>query len=511
MKFSENWLRTLCNPPLSSEMLQESLTMAGLEVEEAQPAAPAFSEVVVARIERIAPHPSADRLRVCHVDAGTGELLQVVCGAPNAAAGMRAPLARIGATLPGGTTIGKAVMRGVESTGMLCSAKELGLSEDASGLLALAEDARIGSDLREALGLDDTLITLKLTPNRADCLSLVGIAREAHAITGAPLQPPPLQRAKVGIDAVRKVRIEDEQACPRFASRIIDGIDARAPTPSWMRERLEKSGIRSISAIVDVTNYVMLELGQPLHAYDDALLHGHIVVRFAKTGEKLTLLNGDTLELEPDLLMVCDEEKPLGLAGIMGGEHSGISDDTTRVFLEGAYWNPRVIQGKSRRLGFVSDAGYRFERGVDPELGPRAVERATQLIVEICGGTAGPLNDVTVALPARARVRVRSSRIRRLLGVDIPAATVSDLFDKLGIAYERQGEDWIATPPSFRFDLDIEEDYVEEVARLFGFERIPAAPAAHVQTMLPSREQERPATELRRRLAMRDWQEVITF
>lgn len=511
MKFSERWLRTLSDPPLSSALLQEALTMAGLEVEAAEPAAPPFSGVVVARVESVEPHPDADRLRVCRVDAGTGVAVQVVCGAPNVAPGMRAPLAMVGARLPGGATITEATMRGVTSQGMLCSAKELGIADDASGLLELPETAPVGEDLRRTLALDDTLITLKLTPNRADCLSLLGIAREVRAVTGAPVQAPDIKPAAVTTTATRAVRIDDTTACPRFCGRVIEGIDARAPTPLWMRERIERSGIRSISAIVDITNYVMLELGQPLHAYDNALLEGSVVVRFAQPGEKLTLLNEQVLDLEPDLLLVADERKPLGLAGIMGGEHSGISDDTSVVYLEGAFWNPLVIQGKSRRLGFSSDAGYRFERGVDPELGPRAVERATELILSICGGRAGPLGDHCADLPPRLPVDVRSARVRRLLGVDIAPEAIAEYFRRLGCKVSVQSGGWQVTPPSYRFDLAIEEDFIEEVARLYGYDAIPAAPSAHVQRMLPAAESERPVAELKRRLAARDWQEVITF
>jgi phenylalanyl-tRNA synthetase beta chain len=314
---------------------------------------------------------------------------------------------------------------------MLCSAKELGIADDAAGLMPLPSDAAPGANVRDVLALDDALITIKLTPNRPDCLSLVGIAREVAAITGAPLSLPAVHVAPVEIEATRAVRIEDFAACPRFAGRLIDGIDARAPTPEWMKERLERSGIRSISAVVDVTNYVMLELGQPLHAYDDRQLEGDIVVRFAREGETLTLLNGDTLALTPDLLLVCDSAKPLGLAGIMGGEHSGIADDTTTVYLEGAFWNPAVIQGKMRRLGFSSDAGYRFERGVDFELGPRAVERATQLILDICSGRAGPLTDTKGRLPERPPVRLRASRVARVLGVSIAPDAIADVFTRL--------------------------------------------------------------------------------
>jgi phenylalanyl-tRNA synthetase beta chain len=511
MRFSERWLRTFVDPAIDTAELCERLTMAGLEVEETSPAAPPFSGVVVARIDKVEPHPNADRLRVCTVDVGKAAPLHIVCGAPNAAVGMKVPCATVGARLPGGMEIKKAAMRGVESSGMLCSGKELGIDDDASGLLALAGDASVGADVREALALDDTLITLKLTPNRADCLSLLGVARDVAAVTGAPLTVPTVPAIAPTSAKRRRVVVKDTAACPRFASRTIDGIDPTAPTPAWMKERLERSGIRSISAVVDVTNYVMLELGQPMHAYDDRLLEGSIVVRFAHAKEHLTLLNEQTLALEPDMLLVADEHKPLGLAGIMGGEHSGINETTTTVFLEAAYWNPDVIQGKSRRLGFASDAGYRFERGVDFDGCARAIERGTQLILDICGGSAGPLDDVCGELPRRTAVRVRPKRVARLLGIDLGSDRIAALFDRLGLAYTRDAGDLLVTPPSYRFDLAIEEDFVEEVARLHGYDAIPAAPSAHVQSMLPDPEGTSTATALKRRLVAREWHEAITF
>jgi phenylalanyl-tRNA synthetase beta chain len=512
MQFSESWLRTLCNPPIDSAALCDKLTMAGIEVEEAQRAAPPFDKVVVGRIEKVEAHPNADRLRVCTVDVGRTDRLAIVCGASNAAAGMLAPCALEGAVL-GGVAITRTTMRGVASQGMLCSAKELGIDEDASGLLALDTALTPGTSLRDALDLDDTLITLKITPNRADCLSVAGIAREVAAITGAPLTQQEVAATPVTFDGVRAVRVEDPEACPRFAARLIDGIDPKAPTPSWMKQRLERSGLRSISAVVDITNYVMLELGQPLHAYDDRLLNGAIVVRFANEHEKLTLLNGQVLDLSSDLLLVADETKPLGLAGIMGGEHSGIADDTTRVYLEGAFWSPEVIQGKMKRLGFTSDAGYRFERGVDFEGCARAIERATQLIIEICGGRAGPLSDAIAQpdLPRRDPVRVRSARIARLLGVAIPDSIIAEVFTRLELPFTCNDGEFLVTPPSRRYDLAIEEDFVEEVARIHGYEAIPATARAHIEHMLPDPEAQRPRSAIKRALAARDWQEIVTF
>ena len=525
MKFSERWLRTLVDPPLDTAKLADALTMAGLEVEAIEPAAPAFSGVVVGRIEDVAPHRSADRLRVCTVDVGRAGRRTIVCGAPNAAAGQLVACALDGARLPGDVGIAVTRVRGVESQGMLCSAAELGLGDDTSGLLVLGvagsdagaaalpgdEPLIAGADLREALALDDALITIKLTPNRPDCLSLTGIAREVAAITGARAHLPAVAAVPIGSAAARGVRIEDEDACPRFASRVIEDLDPSAPTPAWMKSRLERSGIRSISAVVDITNYVMLELGQPLHAYDDRRLDGDIVVRFARDGDTLLLLNGQTLALERDLLLVCDSARPLGLAGIMGGERSGIGPDTTRVLLEGAFWNPAVIQGKMRRLGFVSDAGYRFERGVDFELGPAGVERATGLILAICGGRAGPLSDVVGALPARAPIRLRSARAAKLLGVPLSPDAIADVFRRLGMPATRRADDFLVTPPSYRFDLAIEEDLVEEVARIHGYDAIPAKLGVHETAMLPAPEERRTANAIRHRFAAHGWQEVVTF
>ena len=511
MKFSEHWLRTLVDPPLDSDALAHAMTMAGLEVEESTKAAPAFSGVVAARVLDVGRHPNADRLTVCRVDAGSGESLSIVCGAPNVAAGIVVPCALVGATLPGGLVIRKTAMRGVESQGMLCSANELGISDASAGLLLLDPNIAPGADLRKALDLDDVVLTLKLTPNRADCLSVLGLAREIAAITGAPLHYSWAPKLVATSTSMRGVRVEEPQACPRFCGRVISGIDAAAPTPMWMVQRLERSGIRSISAVVDVTNYVMLELGQPLHAYDEGLLEGDLVVRFAKTGETLTLLNGQKLALDTDLLLVADEQKPLGLAGIMGGEHSGIGGKTASIFLEGAFWSPAVIQGKARRLGFATDAGFRFERGVDFANADRALDRASQLILDLCGGHAGPMIDVRGPVPARDPVRVRPQRVARILGVEIPDAALADTFTRLGLEPTRDDADFIVTPPSFRFDLAIEEDFIEEAARLYGYDNIPTPSVRHRQSMLPEREATRSASSMRQCLVDRDYQEVITF
>ena len=513
MQFSEQWLRTFVDPQLNSAELGHLLTMAGLEVEEAEPVAPAFKGVVVARIVDADKHPNADKLKLCKVDAGTGELLQIVCGAPNAAAGMKVPCAVVGAVLPGDFEIKKAKLRGVESFGMLCSARELGLSEDHGGLYALPEDAPIGSDIRDYLGLDDTLFTIKLTPNRADCLSLTGVAREVAAITAAPLQRAVIEPVTPTFDGRREIVLDAPAACPRYCGRILRGVDARAMTPAWMARRLARSGMRSISALVDITNYVMLELGQPLHAFDNTKLQGAIHVRMPSAGEQVLLLNEQTVTPAADTLLIADEARALALAGIMGGEDSGITLETTEVFLESAFFAPDAIAGRARSYGFGSDASHRFERGVDPELARAAIERATRLVIEICGGEAGPVLEALAAeaLPARKPVRLRPARARRILGVTLGDDAMLALLQRVHLVVARDGSDFLVTPPSWRFDIEIEEDLVEELARLHGYENIPAVAPQGSLMMLPSSEHSRPVWALRHLLAARGYQEVVNF
>ncbi|MGE5945585.1 MAG: phenylalanine--tRNA ligase subunit beta, partial [Betaproteobacteria bacterium] len=386
MKFSESWLRTLVDPQLTSEELSHLLTMAGLEVEALDPVAPAFDKVVVAHVLEVVRHPDADRLNVCRVDTGSGAPTTIVCGAPNVAVGLKVPCALPGAELPGNFTIKVAKVRGIESSGMLCSAKELGIADDASGLLVLPVDAPVGQPIRAYLDLDDNVFELKLTPNRADCLSLLGIAREVGAITGAPTRLPEVAEVPASIPDTRAVVLDAPGPCPLYCGRIVKNVDARAPSPEWMKRRLERSGIRAISALVDITNYVMLELGQPLHAFDNTRLDGAVHARKARPGEKLLLLNEQTIAVDPDVLMIADDGKPLAMAGIMGGEESGITLETSELFLESAFFAPKAIAGRARRYGFGSDASHRFERGVDFGGTRRAIERATQLILEICGG-----------------------------------------------------------------------------------------------------------------------------
>lgn len=517
MQFPESWLRALVNPPLSTEELCHLLTMAGLEVEETKPVAPAFSNIVVARVLSVEKHPDADKLKLCKVQVGemsgsANGVLQIVCGAPNVAPDMVVPCALVGAKLPG-LEIKKAKVRGVESFGMLCSARELGLSEDHGGLLPLPSDAPIGHDVRAYLNLDDTLITLKLTPNRADCLSLTGIAREVAALTGAPLALPEVAAVAPVHDETRAVVLDAPAACPRYCGRIVRGVNAKAPTPDWMKQRIERCGVRSISALVDVTNYVMLELGQPLHAFDDAELAGAIHVRWPKAGEQLLLLNEQTVTPSPDTALIADEAKPLALAGIMGGEHSGISDSTRDLFLESAFFAPVAIAGKARALGFSSDASFRYERGVDFELQRKAIERATQLIVEICGGQPGPVVEAVepAQLPKRAPVRLRTARAARVIGIPLVADQVEKLIGGLRFAFTRDGDDFVVTPPSHRFDIEIEEDLIEEIARLHGYDNVPFEPPQGRLAMMPNAETRRTAMQVRRLVAERGYHEVVNY
>ncbi len=520
MQFSERWLRTLVDPPLGSEELARLLTMSGLEVEACDPVAPPFSGVVVAQVLSVEKHPNADRLTVCGIDAGTGETLKVVCGAPNVAAGMRVPCALVGAKLPGESPdkpleIKAANMRGVESRGMLCSARELGLSDDHSGLLALPSDVPVGRDIREVLALDDRLFTLKLTPNRADCLSVLGVAREVAALTRSTLAAPAIKPVAPVNKAVFPVKITHGEGCGRFAGRVIRNVNAAVPTPAWMRERLERSGQRPISALVDVTNYVMLELGRPLHVYDFDKLAGGIDVRFGRKGERLKLLNEQVVEVDETVLCITDRSGPIGLAGLMGGESTKAEPATRNIFLESAFFFPDAVAGRARRYNFTSDASHRFERGVDFDNNVTGIERATGLILEICGGEPGPTVDTVAKLPERRPVRMRAARAHKVIGVPVPAADMADIFTRLGLSHTREGaaggEVFLVTPPSFRFDIEIEEDLIEEVARVYGFERIPAHPPLAPATMRPQPEGQRSPHALRQQLADSDYHEVINF
>ncbi|OZI60031.1 phenylalanine--tRNA ligase subunit beta [Bordetella genomosp. 11] len=511
MQFPESWLRALVNPAIDTEELAHRLTMAGLEVEDLQPAAPPFSGVVVGHIVEIAPHPNADKLRVCQVDDGSGERLQIVCGAPNAAAGLKVPLARIGARLPGDINIGKAKMRGVESAGMLCSARELGLSQDHAGLLELPSDSTPGASLRDLLDLDDTLFTLKLTPNRADCLSILGVGREVAALTGAALKVPAAEPVRATLGDVLPVDIQAPDLCGRFAGRIIRGVNARAATPQWMKTRLERAGQRSVSALVDISNYVMLELGRPTHVFDLDKISGGLTVRWAKPGESLVLLNGQTVALDQDVGVIAAGDAVESLAGIMGGDATAVTLDTRNIYVEAAFWWPEAIAGRARRYKFSSEASHRFERGVDYQDIPEHLEIITRLILEICGGECGPIEDKIVNVPRREPVRMRLSRCERVLGVKIPREEIAGIFTRLGLAHSIQDDTVVVEPPSYRFDLFIEEDLIEEIARIHGFERIPDQPPMALAKMRVPPEARRSPHAVRRHMAALDYQEVVNF
>ena len=513
MKFSERWLREWVNPDITSEVLCEQLTMAGLEVDSVEPAAPPFSGVVVGKVLTAAPHPDADRLRVCEVDVGEGQPLQIVCGAANVEAGMSVPCARIGAWLPGDFRIKRSKLRGVVSEGMLCSATELGLAEEADGLMALPDHAPAGQDVRELLDLDDNLIEVDLTPNRGDCLSIAGIAREVGVLNRCAVVPPAIEAVEPVIEDSLPVEVEAGEVCPRYLGRVIRDVDARAESPDWLRERLRRSGLRSLGAVVDVTNYVLLELGQPMHAFDLDKLHGAIVVRLARPGESLTLLDGQEIALHEDDPVIADRQRALALAGIMGGEDSAVTDETRDIFLECAFFTPTAIAGKARRHGLHTDSSHRFERGVDPDLQQRAMERATALLTAIAGGEAGPVVEVSSpsALPRPGAINLRRARIRRLLGAEIDDQTVTEILERLGMEVAAGEEGWSVTPPTFRFDIAHEVDLIEEIGRIHGYDRLPSAGFHGALEMTPTPEARRGLTQLRCLLVARGYQEAITY
>ncbi|ALD90290.1 phenylalanyl-tRNA synthetase subunit beta [Cupriavidus gilardii CR3] len=522
MQFSESWLRTFVNPDnLTTDALSHRLTMAGLEVEEVGPVAPPFDKIVVARVLATERHPNADRLNVCQVDAGTGETLQIVCGAPNVKPGILVPCALVGAVLPPTEAGGKPFeikvgkLRGVGSYGMLCSARELKLSEDHEGLLILPEDAPVGENIRRYLDLDDQVFVIKLTPNKADCLSIHGVAREVAALTGAPLTLPAMEPVAVTIDDRLPVKISAPDLCGRFSGRVIRGVNARAATPAWMVQRLERAGQRSISALVDISNYVMLELGRPSHVFDLDKIHGGLDVRWGRKGEQLKLLNGNTVEVDETVGVIADDKEIESLAGIMGGDSTAVTLDTTNIYLEAAFWWPQAIQGRARRYNFSTDAAHRFERGVDYATTVEHIERITALILQICGGQAGPVDDQAVNLPQRPPVRLRVARAERVLGIALNPADIADVFQRLGLPFAQsegaEGTVFEVTPPSYRFDLEIEEDLIEEVARIYGFERIPARPPVAESEMRPTGEARRSTHAVRHAVAARDYQEVINF
>ncbi|OIJ40658.1 phenylalanine--tRNA ligase subunit beta [Massilia timonae] len=519
MQFSENWLRSIVDPKMSSDELSHLLTMSGLEVEEVEAVAPPFSNVVVAEVKEVVKHPNADRLNVCQVDAGTGTLLNIVCGAPNVRAGMKAICAKSGALLPPGADgkpfeIKTGKLRGVESQGMMCSSKELGISEESNGLMELPEDAPVGQNIRDYLGLNDLKFTIKLTPNKADCLSVLGVAREVSALTGSPLSLAPTRAVPVSSDEILPVKVSAPDLCGRFAGRVIRGLNARAATPEWMKRRLERSGQRSVSALVDISNYVMLEVGRPSHVFDLAKIHGSLDVRWGKKGESLKLLNGNTVELDEWVGVIADDREIESLAGIMGGDSTAVSLDTTDIYLEAAFWWPNAIQGRARRYNFSTDAAHRFERGVDYATIPDHIERITALIVEICGTgetKVGPVDDQIVNLPQRQPVLLRTARAQKVIGVPLSDELIADIFTRLGLEFTRGEGTFLVTAPSYRFDIEIEEDLIEEVARVYGFENIPANPPVAPSAMLIAPENTRSLFAIRHQLADLGYQEVVNM
>ncbi len=512
MKFSENWLRQHVKTTATREELAATLTAIGLEVEELTPLGEALDGVVVARILSAERHPQADKLQVCQVDAGLDAPLQIVCGAPNARAGLVAPLATIGTTV-GTLTIKAAKLRGVDSNGMLCSAKELGIDADASGLLELPDDAPVGKPLADYLGLPDAAIELKLTPNRADCFGVRGVAFDVAAATGCEVEPLQAEPVPAVIDSAMAVELNAGRDAPRFVARVIEGVDPAAKTPVWMAQRLVRSGVRPVSFLVDVTQYLMLELGQPMHAYDRDLLKGPVGVRHARAGETVVLLNGDEAKLDEGFLVITDADRAVGLAGIMGGNDTKVGEATRNVLLEAAHFAPAAIIGRSRKLGLHTDAAHRFERGVDPELPRIAIERATRLILDIAGGKPGPVREAVLAehLPQPQPVLLRRARLARVLGTQVADAEVARILTALGLAVEAVAEGWQVTPPARRFDLAIEEDLIEEIARIHGYDAIPATlPGGSTRLVAPS-EGRSSEHDVRRQLVARDYLEAINF
>ncbi|MFW5432190.1 MAG: phenylalanine--tRNA ligase subunit beta [Methylophilaceae bacterium] len=510
MQFSEHWLRQFVNPKLDADELGHALTMAGLEVEEQALVAPLFNNVVVGEIIEAVPHPDADRLQLCKVNVGEAEPLQIVCGAPNARVGLKAPCAMVGAKLTD-FKIKQAKVRGVESFGMMCSAKELGLAEEADGLLAFPDSATVGQDVREYLDLDDTLYTIKLTPNRADCLSILGVARDVVAITGAPMKLPAIVDASVTSDKTLAVNIKEADACPSYFGRVVEGVDAKAVTPDWMVRAIERCGLRSISVIVDITNYVLLELGQPMHAFDVAKIKGDIDVRFAQKNEQIQLLNETEAKLVEDDLVIADASGPIALAGIMGGEPTSVTDETTDIFLEAAFFTPDVMAGKARRLGLSTDSSYRFERGVDYGNTKQVLERATGLVLDICGGKAGAVTSAVATLPARKAVTLRYARVCSVLGVELSKEATGTLLTQLGFKFTTSGDSFVVQAPTYRFDIEREADLIEEIARLHGYDKIPAIPPVANVNMLPLPAAALSMNWLKSCMQSQGYQEVVTY
>ncbi|CAA0086911.1 Phenylalanine--tRNA ligase beta subunit [Zhongshania aliphaticivorans] len=510
MKFSEQWLREWVNPSVDTEQLAARLTMAGLEVDAIDPVAGEFSGVVVAEIVAAEPHPDAEKLQVCRVNNGTEEV-QIVCGAKNARPGIKVPLATLGAILPGNFKIKKAKLRGVESFGMLCAEEELGLAEKSDGLMELPLSAPLGEDIRQLLNLDDATIELGLTPNRADCLSVRGIAREAAVLSDLSFTEPANGEVQATISDVLPITVQAPSDCPRYLGRVIKNVDVSAPSPLWLQEKLRRCGLRSIDAVVDVTNFILLELGQPMHAFDLDKIQGGVVVRHANAKESLSLLDGQTIEVNEGALLIADEQQPLALAGIMGGEPSSVTTNTAHLFLEAAFFTPEKIAGRARSYGLHTDSSHRFERGVDFELPRRAIERATALIVEICGGDVGPISEAEGELPAREPIVLRESRIEKLLGMALSGDEVVSILTGLGMLVTEVDGGWRVIAPSWRFDIGIEVDLLEELARVYGYNRLPVTPLHDTLTIRPAPESLRGMPLIRQQLVARGYQEAVTY
>lgn len=513
MRFSEAWLREYVNPDIDTTALAHQLTMAGLEVDGVEPAAAGFHGVVVGEVTAIQPHPDADRLRVCRVNVGSGEDLQIVCGANNVRESMRVPTALIDAVLPGKFKIKQSKLRGILSSGMLCSEQELGLADSADGLMELPSDAEIGINIRDYLSLDDTLIEVDLTPNRADCLSIEGIAREVSVLNKIDIKTFSVETLPTSHDDVIPVTLEAPEACPCYLGRLIRNVKVNAETPLWIRERLRRSGHRSLGPLVDVTNYILAELGQPMHAFDAAKVQECVVVRYAREGEKLTLLNDEEITLRSDTLVIADQHSALALAGIMGGYSSAVSDVTMDVFLECAFFTPTAIMGKARTYGLHTDASHRFERGVDPELQRRAIERATQLIVEIAGGEVGPISEQIAQqyLPRREEILLRADQVRKLLGVSTHNGEIEDILRRLGMLIRPNANGWGVTAPSFRFDVAIEVDLIEEIGRVVGYDNLPLSSLLMHNKLMRSSEAVLDLDSVKDLLVARDYHEAITY
>ncbi|MBC8519543.1 MAG: phenylalanine--tRNA ligase subunit beta [Gammaproteobacteria bacterium] len=513
MKFSESWLREWVNPEVSTETLLEQLTMAGLEVDSVEPAAPAFENVVIGEIMEVEPHPDADRLRITRVEAGESELLTIVTNVADIAVGEKIAVAKVGCVLPDGMKIKRAKLRGVESFGMFCSMGTLGLLEESDALERFSADTVPGINIRDLLGLDDQVIEVDLTPNRGDCLSLSGVAREVGVINKSGVKAVEFDLAAVGSDKTFPVVVEDSNGCPRYLGRVVDGVNPAAETPLWMQERLRRGGLRSLGPLVDITNYVMLEMGQPMHAFDLSRLSGGVVVRSARSGETMTLLDGKEIKLNEDTLLIADDNGPLALAGIMGGEQSGVADETTDIFLECAFFAPLAIAGKARSYGLHTDSSHRFERGVDSQLQQRAMERATQLIVDIAGGVAGAVQEVvdSAALPQTETIILRKDRLQRTLGLTLSTDEVTETLTGLGLAVELQEGGWKVASPSWRFDLSIEADLIEEVGRIYGYDRLPSTHPELSAEIRKNPESKIALRNIRETLVDHGYHEVITY